>query len=263
MLTNVKGDDAYSHILSFGMNKSFDNGLDVALSYAYTVSKDIHPMTSSVAFSNYHGIATANSQAPNLTTSNYEIPHRFTLSLSYTTQLIEGLDTKFSLFGQASQTNPYSYVFDNTHMFGYADTARDLLYVPEENDERVVYADGFDKAAFDSWVAQEGLTRGEIANRNSVDGAWWTTFDLKVEQDFGGFVDGHKGSAFFVIKNVGNFLNDDWGVLYKGDPMQDAVTAKINDRGQYEFVKFNNPSGTDFEIRPSLWEIRIGVKYDF
>ncbi|WP_404396668.1 carboxypeptidase regulatory-like domain-containing protein [Pseudoalteromonas phenolica] len=263
MLTNVKGDDAYSHILSFGMNKSFDNGLDVALSYAYTVSKDIHPMTSSVAFSNYHGIATANSQAPNLTTSNYEIPHRFTLSLSYTTQLIEGLDTKFSLFGQASQTNPYSYVFDNTHMFGYADTARDLLYVPEENDERVVYADGFDKAAFDSWVAQEGLKRGEITNRNSVDGAWWTTFDLKVEQDFGGFVDGHKGSAFFVIKNVGNFLNDDWGVLYKGDPMQDAVTAKINDLGQYEFVKFNNPSGTDFEIRPSLWEIRIGVKYDF
>jgi hypothetical protein len=264
LLTNVKGDDAYSHIWSFGMNKAFDNGIDLALSYAYTVSKDIHPMTSSVAFSNYHGFATEDAQNPNLATSNYEIPHRFTLSLSYTTQLIEGLDTKFSLFGQASQTNPYSYTFDKkTNMFGFVGSSRDLLYVPEVGDAKVVYADKFDKAAFDSWVEREGLNRGEIMNRNSVDGDWWTTFDLKVEQEFGGFADGHKGSAFFVLKNVGNFLNDDWGVLYKGDPMQNAVTAKINDRGQYEFQAFNNPSGTDFEIRPSLWEIRLGVKYDF
>ena len=148
-------------------------------------------------------------------------------------------------------------------MFGYADTERDLLYVPELDDPRVVYADSFDKAAFDKWVDEKGLTRGQITNRNDQDGEWWTTIDIKVEQDFGGFADGHKGSAFFVIKNVGNMLNDDWGVMNTGSPMQYAVKASINDRGQYEFQSFNEPSDTDFEIRPSLWEIRIGVKYDF
>ncbi|RXE87063.1 TonB-dependent receptor [Pseudoalteromonas sp. A757] len=263
MLTNVSGDDGYSHVLSFGMNKSFDNGIDLALSYAYTVAKDVHPMGSSVAFSNYHRIATADPQNPEVATSDYEVPHRATMSLSYKTELFDGLETRFSLFGQASMTNPYSYTFNNTGMFGYADEKRDLLYVPSEGDQRVVYGEEFDKAAFDSWIGREGLSRGQIQDRNSQDGEWFVTFDLKVEQEFGGFADGHKGSAFFVIKNVGNLLNDDWGTLERGTSMQNAVTASINDNGQYVFEKFNNPSGTDFEIKPSLYEIRFGVKYNF
>ncbi|MBD1583060.1 TonB-dependent receptor [Pseudoalteromonas sp. S16_S37] len=265
MLTNVKGDDGYSHVISFGMNKSFDNGIDLALSYAYSVAKDVHPMDSSVAFSNFHRIATYDPQNPGLSRSDYEVPHRVTMNLSYNTELFDGLETKFSLFGQASVTNPYSYTFEGgrSSMFGYADANRDLLYVPEVDATNVVYGEDFDKAAFDSWVEREGLKRGYIQGRNSQDGEWWVTFDLKVEQEFGGFAEGHKGSAFFVIKNVGNLLNDDWGTLNKGNSMQNAVTASINDNGQYVFEKFNNPSGTDFEIKPSLYEIRFGVKYDF
>jgi hypothetical protein len=265
MLTNVQGDDGYSHVLSFGMNKSFDNGVDLALSYAYSVTKDVHPMDSSVAFSNFHRIATYDPQNPGRSRSDYEVPHRVTMNLSYNTELFDGLDTKFSLFGQASVTNPYSYTFEGqrSSMFGYADDNRDLLYVPDVDAANVVYGDDFDKTAFDAWVEREGLKRGHIQGRNSQDGEWWVTFDLKVEQEFGGFAEGHKGSAFFVIKNVGNLLNDDWGTLNKGNSMQNAVTASINDNGQYVFEKFNNPSGTDFEIKPSLYEIRFGVKYNF
>jgi hypothetical protein len=262
MLTNVKGKDGYSHVLSFGMNKSFENGIDLALSYAYSVAKDVHPMDSSVAFSNFHRIATADPQDPGVATSDYEVPHRATMSLSYKTELFDGLDTKFSLFGQASVTNPYSYTFAKTGMFGFADENRDLLYVPTADDALVTYGADFDKAAFDKWVEQEGLSRGQIQDRNSQEGEWWVTFDLKVEQEFAGFAEGHKGSAFFVIKNVGNLLNDDWGTLNKGNSMQNAVTASIED-GKYVFEKFNNPSGTDFEIKPSLYEIRLGVKYNF
>ncbi|WP_105169653.1 TonB-dependent receptor [Pseudoalteromonas sp. T1lg23B] len=265
MLTNVKGDDGYSHVLSFGMNKSFDNGIDLALSYAYSVSQDVHPMDSSVAFSNFHRIAAYDPQNPGVSRSDYEVPHRATMSLSYSHELFDGLDTKFSLFGQASVTNPYSYTFEGqrSSMFGYADDNRDLLYVPNAEDGHVVYGEEFDKAGFDAWVEREGLKRGYIQGRNSQEGEWWVTFDLKVEQEFGGFAEGHKGSAFFVIKNVGNLLNDDWGTLKTGSSMQNAVTASINDNGQYVFEKFNNPSGTDFEIKPSLYEIRFGVKYNF
>ncbi|MCF6434308.1 TonB-dependent receptor [Pseudoalteromonas sp. MMG022] len=263
MLTNVKGDDGYSHVLSFGMNKSFDNGIDLALSYAYTVAQDVHPMGSSVAFSNFHRIAAYDPQNPGVSRSDYEVPHRATMSLSYSHEFFDGLDTKFSLFGQASVTNPYSYTFNNTGMFGYADEKRDLLYVPNADDALVAYGADFDKAAFDKWVESEGLKRGHIQGRNSQEGEWWVTFDLKVEQEFGGFAEGHKGSAFFVIKNVGNLLNDNWGTLETGSSMQNAVTASINDNGQYVFEKFNNPSGTDFEIKPSLYEIRFGVKYNF
>lgn len=263
LLTNVKGDDAYSQILSLAMNKSFDNGVDLALSYAYTIAKDVHPMTSSVAFSNYHGVAVSDSENPGLATSNYEIPHRFTMSVSYNHEIFDGYETKFNLFGQAQQTNPYSYAFDSrSGGLGYNDNSRQLLYVPTLDDSQVVYGDDFDQAAFNEWVESEGLTRGKINNRNSIDGDWWVTLDFKVEQEFMGFGEGQKGSAYFVIKNIGNMLNDDWGVLETGSPLQSAVSANIVN-GQYVFNEFKDPSGTSVESRPSLWEMRIGVKYTF
>ena len=77
-----------------------------------------------------------------------------------------------------------------------------------------------------------------------------------------GFGEGQKGSAYFVIKNIGNMLNDDWGVLETGSPLQSAVSANIVN-GQYVFNEFKDPSGTSVESRPSLWEMRIGVKYTF
>ncbi|MEM5551556.1 TonB-dependent receptor [Pseudoalteromonas neustonica] len=263
MLTNVKGTDAYSQVLSLAMSKSFDNGIDLSLSYAYTMAKDIHPMTSSVAFSNYHGIAVSDPQNPGLAPSNYEIPHRFTMSLSYSHEFFDGYDTKFNLFGQASQTSPYSYTFDrDTNGLGFNDNSRQLLYVPTLDDSQVVYADGFNQEDFNKWVESEGLTRGKIQNRNSIDGDWWVTLDFKVEQEFPGITADQKGSAYFVVKNIGNMLNDDWGVLETGSSLQSAVTAEVVD-GKYVFNSFNNPSGATVDVKPSLWEVRIGVKYTF
>lgn len=263
LLTNVKGDDAYSHVFSLAMNKSFDNGIDLALSYAYTDSNDVNPMTSSVAFSNYHYVAVSDSEDPGVATSNYEIPHRFTMALAYSHEVFDGYETKFNLFGQAQQTSPYSYGFDSySSDLGYNDAARQLLYVPTIDDTQVVYGDDFDQAAFNEWVDSEGLTRGEIVDRNSIDGDWWVTFDFKVEQEFMGFADGQKGSAYFVIKNIGNMLNDDWGVLKTGSALQSAVTTEIVN-GQYVYNSFNDPAGASVDVKPSLWEMRVGVKYTF
>jgi hypothetical protein len=58
-------------------------------------------------------------------------------------------------------------------------------------------------------------------------------------------------------------LNDDWGVLRQGSFVgENIVNANINDAGQYVFERFNEPS-TSFQRGPSLWEIRMGVKYSF
>ena len=58
-------------------------------------------------------------------------------------------------------------------------------------------------------------------------------------------------------------LNDDWGVLKEGDFLQGAVTATITDDGKYSYNEFNSPSPSSRVTDPSLWEVRIGVKYDF
>tara|TARA_R110001583_G_scaffold2083_1_gene15343 strand:+ start:9388 stop:12522 length:3135 start_codon:yes stop_codon:yes gene_type:complete len=265
LLTNVTGDDAKSTILSFAVSKEYDNGFAFSASYAYTDAQDVHPMTSSVAFSNYHGIAVSDPEDPQLAASNYEIPHRFTLNLTYSRELFSGYQTNFSVFGQANQGHPYTYSFASHRNsgLGFNDKDRQLLYVPTEGDSKVVYGADFDQQAFDDFIAGEGLTRGQIMDRNELEGKWWTKFDVRVEQEFMGFMPGHKASAYLVIENFGNMLNDDWGVLKEGNFLQGAVTATITDDGQYSYDEFSNPSSSSRVTDASLWEMRIGVKYDF
>lgn len=265
LLTNRKDDDATATTFSLGMQKNFDFGLDMALSYAHTRAKDVHPMDSSVAFSNYHFVATADPQNLELATSNYEIPHRLTLSLSYAHEFFEGYETRFTLFGQALQSNAYGYTFDRTSTgLGFNDGSRQLLYIPTVSDAKVVFATPADKAAFDSWVSTQGLEgyRGSIMPRNDLDGSWWNKFDIRVEQKFAGLTAEHEGSVYFAIENIGNLLNDDWGIVKEGAAQTSAVTTSINNSGQYVY-KFNNPTAESRRIEPSLWEARIGVKYNF
>lgn len=270
VLTNVGGDyvkgaDAESTILSFSVNKAFDNGFKFSASYAYTDAKDVHPMTSSVAFSNYHNIAVVDPQSPQLAPSNYEIPHRITFNASYVREFVEGYETKISLFGQANEGRPYTYAFtDRTSGLGFNDADRQLLYIPQENDALVEYGEGFDLAAFNAWIQAEGLEgyRGKIIGRNVLDSDWWVKFDLRVEQELPGFYKDHKASAYFVMENVGNFINDDWGVLKQGNLLQGAVEAEV-DGDKYIYQEFTNPQRQSVSNSASLWEVRLGVKYKF
>ena len=264
LLTNVKGDSGDTTVLSFAASKEYENGLSFTASYAFTEANDVHPMTSSVAFSNYHGIAVTDSENPGVATSNYEIPHRFTLNLAYTHEFIEGYETQFSLFGQANQTNSYDYNFHSRSSgFGFNNNNRQLLYVPAIDDSKVVYGADFDQQAFNDFIESEGLTRGRNMERNELDGSWWTKFDFRVEQQLPGFRKDDSASAFLVVENLGNMLNDDWGVLKQGTFLQSAVRASITDDGQYSFNSFDSPTAQSRQTDASLWEIRIGVKYDF
>ena len=56
MLTNSSF-DAASDVLSMLFTKRWDNGLDMALGYAWTDGEDVSPMTSSVAASNFDNLA--------------------------------------------------------------------------------------------------------------------------------------------------------------------------------------------------------------
>jgi hypothetical protein len=77
------------------------------------------------------------------------------------------------------------------------------------------------QAAYNAWIeGDEYLSgrRGEYAERNGQEYPWLTRFDLTIAQDF--FVKvGEKGkknviTVRFDILNVGNLLNDKWGVSY-------------------------------------------------
>jgi hypothetical protein len=266
ILTNVKGKDATSLNWSINLNKDYENGFDWSLGYSYTKAKDVNPMTSSTSGSNYGNVAVSDPNNPGLAISNYSIPHRFTMRLSYEAFWFGDNRTKISFFGAMNQGRPYSYVFsrDDGDVFGDEVDFRHLLYVPDgASDPNVVYADGFDQQAFFDFIQKEGLKPG-IQKRNDNQSKWWGSLDLRLEQEIPGFFGKDKFSAFLVIRNFCNLLNDNWCVLKEaGFPRTDDVVNMDIVDGKYLYESFVNPGGQSRATDASLWEMRIGLKYTF
>jgi len=143
------------------------------------------------------------------------------------------------------------------------------LYIPTgPNDPNVVFAPGFDQAAFFSYLRTHGLDKyaGGIAPRNSIKGPWWHKFDLKVSQELPSFIEGHKFSAFFMVENLGNLINDDWGVMNEqAFPHNVQLVGFSLPAGgtQYNYNSFVTPAGPSRVADASLWEIRFGISYSF
>ena len=281
ILGNVEGDDAESLSLSATLSKRHDNGISWTFGYAYTESEDVTPMTSSVAFSNWIFNSVADSNNPQLATSNYEIPHRFILRMSYEKEIFGDNMTRISLFGQHNEGRPYSFTFFEQAMFirqgfFFGDDDRHLIYMPSgPDDPNVIFDPGFDQDAFFAFAEANDLTQygGGIVPRNVGRSDWWTKFDLRVSQELPGFGDEHHATVYFTIENLGNLLNDDWGVLYERDfprtmPIVGASlvdTAGTPNDYSDDFYSFNEfiPETQTRSASASLWQIRFGFNYNF
>ena len=179
--------DASSLGASISVSKEHDNGINWTLGYAYSDTKDIQPMTSSVAFSNYTNRSFFDPQEEVASTSNYNIEHRITLNGKLEKYFFGDNRTTFSVFGSYNSGRPYSRGFDGTiNPFGFTPF--------------LDFADN---------VLRPGV------KRNGESGPSWTTMDIKIEQEFRGFRDDDKASAFITIANFTNLLNDEWGCYLK------------------------------------------------
>lgn len=220
VLTNSDvGNESVS--LSVSVAKQYENGISFSLGYAYGDAEDVSPMTSSVAFSNYVNRAFFDPQEEVLSTSNYNTKHRLTLNASYQKAFFGDNLTTISLFGLARSGRPFSRGFNGT----------------------------IDPYGFTPFLDFQDNVLRPGTSRNSEESPSWVKLDLRVEQEFPGFAEGHKGSAFFVIDNLTNLINDDWGIL--------------------EEVSFPRSVDEDDE-RPasrvgdaSQWQMRVGFTYDF
>ena len=220
VLTNSRiGNESFG--ASFSVQKEHDNGIDWSLGYAYSDAKDISPMTSSVAFSNYVNRAFFDPQEQVLSTSNYNIKHRLTLRANYKKAFFGDYLTTFSLYGSSNSGRPYSRGFNGTiNPYGFTP-----------------FLD------FGDNVLRPGV------RRNGEEGSSWTKVDVKITQEFPGFRPDDRLSAFMVIDNLTNLINDDWGVLYEAtfprtiDEDDTSPESRVGDASRYE--------------------IRFGIQYDF
>lgn len=208
-----------SQTFSIGLSKAFDNGFDFALGYSWNDAEDVQPMTSSVAFSNYVNRAFFDPQEDVLSPSNYNIEHRFTAVGNYRRAFFGDYLTTISLFGQSNTGRPYSIAFNGT----------------------------IDPYGFTPFLDFRNNVLEPGVGRNEETGSSWTKVDFRVEQEFPGFSRDHRASAFLVVDNLTNLLNDDWGVL-----------------NQHNFPRTVEAGTPEPRIGDaSRYEIRFGLQYDF
>jgi hypothetical protein len=176
------------------------------------------------------------------------------------------------------------------------------LYVPTAGDANVVYASSFDaadQAAFAEYVASHNLTPGQIDEPYSHQSGWNQQWDLRIQQDLPGipgaerYVGDNRLKLVIDIRNVANLLNDEWGTQTYGpsngqlpivgadlvsaadvalngvdgatrlggdDPRTTCLTA-----GDcvYRFNSFS-PRATVYDsTTASLYQIRVGIRYEF
>jgi hypothetical protein len=94
----------------------------------------------------------------------------------------------------------------------------------------------------------------------------WHKFDLKISKELKSFIEVHKFSAFFMIENLGNLINDDWGVMneqaFPHNSQLVGFTLPVGGT-QYNYNTFVTPAGASRVADASLWEIRFGISYSF
>ncbi len=220
VLTNSPvGDESFG--ISVYISKAYDNGMDWSVGYAYTDAEDVAPMTSSVAFSNYQNRAFFDPQETVLSRSNYSIDHRITATFKWEANFWSDYTTQFSVYGHYNQGAPFSRTFNGT----------------------------ITPYGFTPWLDFNDNVLRPGTVRNSEDGSWWGKVDLRVSQELPGLIDGHSASAFLVIDNFTNFLNDDWGILRQAN----FPFTVDEDR--------TNPESRRGDA--SRYEIRMGLSYSF
>ena len=220
-LTNSRvGNESLS--ASVSVSKDHDNGFSWTLGYAYNDAEDVAPMASSVAFSNYNNRAFFDPQEQVLSTSNFNIEHRATLRATYQKAFFGDNLTTISLFGSYNSGRPYSRTINGQGIYNNG------VFIVGRRDS----------------VLLPGVRRnGETAPS-------WAKIDLKIDQEIGGFRDGHKASVFMVIDNLTNLINDDWGILEEVN----APRLSANSDPSVDLSRIGDAS---------RYQIRVGMKYDF
>jgi len=270
-LTTFKNIQPETNVLGVSIEKSFDNGIDLYLGYAHTDREMAHMMTSSIIFSSAVRMPIFDHLTPVNSPSHYEVEHSFDYALAWTGNVFGDLETTIGINGFRQSGNPYSYTYRGD-VSGYRTDGEniEILYIPKVNDPNVLYGEGFDSAAFEQFLNDSGLSayRGSVVPRNSFNGPWEGTFDLRISQEIpSGSVSG-KAIIYFDIENVLNLLNSDWGGFenYSGGTVntRGIVEAEVDEQGRYVYNTFKVSDQKPVQkIDKSVWQIKVGIKYQF
>jgi hypothetical protein len=277
----------YSYSATAKLEKPFANGLYAMIAYNHGVSKDL-TSAGSIASGSYEGNATVNgNNKPEIAFSDNDLRHRVIGSVSYKKAYGGqfGGSTQVSLFYEGRTQGRYSYVAaGDLNLDGISNN--DLIFIPKNATDLnfatltaggKTFTAAEQAAAFDKFIEQDAYlskNRGSYAQRNGALLPFYNSVDLGIVQEF--FVKaGDVRNTFqvrFDILNVGNLLNNKWGVLNNivqnrpltvrsvtnGVPTYSLSTQTID--GQTALLRDSFAPNLSTS---SVWGAQLGLRYIF
>jgi hypothetical protein len=267
--------------VTLAISKPAREGVSWSAAYTYTNAKEVSPLTSSVANSNWAARSIFNPNEEVSANSAYLVRDRVNAKMEWSQALGgEGYRTSVGVFYEGRRGRPYSWTINND-LNGDGLGGNDLMYIPSApGSGEVAFAGATpaDRAAqearfWDIVNSQRSLNgvRGRVADRNNGYAPFVNSFDLRVAQEIPGFIPGHKMTFAMNIQNFGNLLNPRWGRIDEigfqnnGGLARSFVNyAGLDAQGRYIY----NVTGLeDFVTRQargeSQWAMQLSLKYDF
>ncbi|MAL02861.1 MAG: Oar protein [Arenimonas sp.] len=272
--------------LTFGLDKPLIDTWGWSLFYTYTEATDASPMTSSTNSSNWGSNLIGDLNSGVAYDSRYAIKDRFTGSVTWRHNFFADYETRVGLFYEGRSGRPFSYIFRNDAN-GDSGAFNDLFYVPAGPGDVVWTTPGMEEDFF-AWLEQNpDLARyaGQIAPANAFRTEWVNSFDVRITQELPGFAEGHKSVLALDIMNIGNLLNEDWGLIedYGFNSTQQlanyagicgpttTLAACAGNEGRYVYhwtgpgtgpgIQENNNDKGNTAV--SRWSVMLSFKYQF
>ncbi len=279
----------YTYNLSAMVQKSFDFGLDLMASYAFTRAMAVNDGTSSVAYSNWkYNYSVRSNDANELHFSTFDSPHNINVTANYATPVYSRgrMQTVFGLTYQGYHGGRTSLTYNESKdLNGDGQWGNSLMYIPtmaeveqmtwvdNVNDDGVVTVTAAEsKANFINWLSSNEYAadnQGSFAGRNGILTPFEHHFNLHVSQHF--FYDkknGRKLSISLDMLNVGNLFNRGWGTSYNTpytlSPLKIAALA-ADASGENYTPSYTWNSDADFVQNDILsrWRMQLGVRLTF
>ena len=253
------------------LQKRFANGTELSAAYTYTRAKDRLSAGEdqpgpNVASTPVNGTL----DHRELRTSLWERPHKVTLVA--TTDLPLGFQLGLVYIGESSE--PFTYVVSGDAnadgFWGPSEESDDVVYLPKDAGD-ITLADMSTFAAIDGLIRDVPCLRaqrGRLLERNSCRDPWVHQTQARLAKRFR-LADQRVLEVTADLFNVLHFLDGDWGLVRRTQPLADGNVVPLleltgydgpNGRGIYE------PASVDrrqTDVEASRWRLQLGGTLSF